>query len=123
MPPGDRCRHPAGVIRGHRAHCGLTGNGKRLSAFRTAVPGRRRRRPGRRHRDGSTGRERSSAIPARFPLPQARARRSVHASRASPACGEPDALMRARPALWGEGLGNDPSYPAPIRHKMWTCLG
>ena len=21
--------------------------------------------------------------------------------------------MRARPVLWGEGLGNDPSYPAP----------
>ena len=21
--------------------------------------------------------------------------------------------MRARPALWGEGIGNDPSYPAP----------
>ena len=23
--------------------------------------------------------------------------------------------MRARPALWGEGIGNDPSYPAPIK--------
>ena len=23
--------------------------------------------------------------------------------------------MRARPALWGEGIGNDPSYPAPLR--------
>ena len=22
--------------------------------------------------------------------------------------------MWARPALWGEGLGNDPSYPAPL---------
>ena len=21
--------------------------------------------------------------------------------------------MRARPGLWGEGIGNDPSYPAP----------
>ena len=27
-------------------------------------------------------------------------------------CEEPDALMRACPDLWGEGLGNDPSYPA-----------
>ncbi len=29
-------------------------------------------------------------------------------------CEEPDALMRACPDLWGEGLGNDPSYPAPM---------
>jgi len=114
MPPGDRCRHPAGVIRGHRAHHGLTGSGGRRPASRTAVPGSRRRRPGRRHRDGPAGRDRSDAIPARFPLPEARVRRSVHAPWANPACGEPDALMPARPALWGEGPGNDPSYPAPL---------
>ncbi len=34
---------------------------------------------------------------------------------ANPPCEQPDALMRARPALWGEGLGNDPSCPAPDR--------
>ena len=25
--------------------------------------------------------------------------------------------MSARPALWGEGLGNDPSYPAPAKPR------
>ncbi len=80
MPLGDQCRHLASVIRGHCACYGLTGNGKRLSAFRTAVPGSWRRRLGRRHRDGSIGRERFNAILARFPLPKAKVRRSIHAS-------------------------------------------
>ena len=30
--------------------------------------------------------------------------------------------MRARPALWGEGLGNDPSYPA-LRLQLHLALG
>ncbi len=28
--------------------------------------------------------------------------------------------MSARPALWGEGLGNDPSYPAPSESVRYT---
>ncbi len=79
MPLGDQCRHLAGVIRGHCACYGLTGNGKRLSAFRTAVPGSRRRWPGRRHRNGSINWERFNAILARFPLSQARVKRSIYA--------------------------------------------
>ncbi len=31
--------------------------------------------------------------------------------------------MRARPALWGEGLGNDPSYPAPHPVNRLTGCG
>ena len=31
--------------------------------------------------------------------------------------------MRARPDLWGEGLGNDPSYPAPRHHAVaWSMV-
>ena len=30
--------------------------------------------------------------------------------------------MRARPALWGEGRGNAPSYPAPIAIMLLTAL-
>ena len=35
-----------------------------------------------------------------------------HTGIANLPCEEPDALMWACPDLWGEGLGNDPSYPA-----------
>ena len=80
MPLGDQCRHLASVIRGHCAYYGLTGNGKRLSAFRTAVLRSWRRWLGRRHRDGSISWDRFNAILARFPLPKAKVTRSIYAS-------------------------------------------
>lgn len=80
MPLGDQCRHLASVIRGHCAYYGLTGNGKRLSAFRTAVLRSWRRWLGRRHRDGSISWDRFNAILARFPLPKAKVKRSIYAS-------------------------------------------
>ena len=79
MPIGDQCRYLADVIGGHYAHCGLTGNGKRLSGFRDAVAGSWRRWFGRRHRNRRIGWDRFKAIFARFPLPNAKVTRSIHA--------------------------------------------
>ena len=79
MPLGDQCRHLAGVIRGHCAYYGLTGNGKRLSRFRDAVVKSWRRWLGRRHRNGRISWDRFKAILARFPLPTAKITRSIYA--------------------------------------------
>ena len=79
MPLGDQCRHLAGVIRGHCAYYGLTGNGKRLSRFRDAVVRSWRRWLGRRHRNGRISWDRFKAILARYPLPTAKVTRSIHA--------------------------------------------
>ena len=78
MPIGDQCRYLAAVIRGHCAYYGLTGNGKRLSAFRDAVVRSWRRWLGRRHRDGQISWNRFKTIFKLFPLPQATVTRSIY---------------------------------------------
>ncbi len=78
MPIGDQCRYLTAVIRGHCAYYGLTGNGKRLSAFRDAVVRSWRRWLGRRHRDGRISWNRFKTIFKLFPLPQATVTRSIY---------------------------------------------
>ena len=78
MPIGGQCRYLTAVIRGHCAYYGLTGNGKRLSGFRTVVVRSWRYWLGRRHRNGRITWDRYNAILKLFPLPHATVTRSIY---------------------------------------------
>ncbi len=80
LPLGVQHRHLASVIRGHCAYYGLTGNGKQLSRYQSAVVRSWRRWLGRRHRNGHIAWGRFRAILTRFPLPPARVTRSIYAA-------------------------------------------
>ena len=102
----------ARVIQGHCNFFGLTGNGKQLVRFRNAVIKAWRRWLGRRHRAGRINWDGFKDLLMRFPLPQSKVVRSIYTSGAKLSSEEPDALIWARPALWGKGISNNPFYPA-----------
>lgn len=72
-------RHPALVARGHCGYCGLTGNGKRLSQFRTRVIYSWRWALRRRDRKRRLPWDRMNQILARYPLPPAKVVHSIYA--------------------------------------------
>ena len=79
LPIAEQHGHLASVIRGHCGYYGLTGNSKRLNAFRSVVIRCWRRWLGRRHRNGRLPWAVMNALLNRLPLPPAKVVHSIYA--------------------------------------------
>ena len=80
LPIAVQQKYLARVIRGHCAYYGLTGNSKRLGAFRYQVTRTWRKWLSRRSRTGKVNWDRMTEILFRYPLPPARVVRTIHAT-------------------------------------------